>query len=93
MARLPIPNFISFTSLRTKPDVGPSLSAELDRYLLASKRNESIIYRIGNVFEEVRSKEFTRAGGTIAAGTLLGGVVWAQVVSTDIRIYDSGKTT
>jgi len=51
-----------------------------------------MIYRIGDIFEEVRTKEFTRAGATIAAGTLLGGVVWAQIVSTDVRIYDSGKT-
>lgn len=94
IARLPIPNFISFTSLRTKPYIGPELaplSADIDRYLLASKRNESIIYRIGDVFEEVRSPEFTTAGGTIAAGTLLGGAVWAQVVSSEVRVYDSGK--
>jgi len=95
IARLPTPNFVSFTTLRTKPDMGPKLapiSADVDRYLLASKKSESIIYKIGEVFEEVRRSEFNRKGGTIAAGCLLGGAVWAQIVSGEIRLYDHGTT-
>jgi hypothetical protein len=64
--------------------------ADVDRYLLASKRTESVIYRIKDVFEEVRGTEFNRKGGTIVAGCLLGGAVWAQIVSGEIRIYDHG---
>jgi len=93
IARLPTPNFVSFTTLRTKPDMGPELaplSADVDRYLLASKKSESIIYKIGEVFEEVKRSEFNRKGGTIAAGCLLGGAVWAQIVSGEIRLYDHG---
>lgn len=93
IARLPTPNFVSFTSLRTKLDIGPELApiaAEVDRYLLASKRSESIVYRIGEVFEEVRGSDFNPKGGTIAAGCLLGGAVWAQIVDREIRIYDNG---
>jgi hypothetical protein len=64
--------------------------ADVDRYLLASKKTESIIYRIKDVFEEVRGSEFNRKGGTIGAGCLLDGAVWAQIVSGEIRIYDHG---
>lgn len=67
-----------------------NISADIDRYLLASRRNESIIYRIGEVFEEIRRSEFNRKGGTIAAGRLLGGALWAQVVPGEIRVYDNG---
>lgn len=84
---------MSFTSLRTKPDIGPAMApmvADIDRYLLASKKSESVIYRIKDVFEEVRGSEFNRKGGTVAAGCLLGGTVWAQIVSGEIRIYDHG---
>lgn len=64
--------------------------ADVDRYLLASKKSESIIYRIGEVFEEVKRSEFNRKGGTIAAGCLLDGAIWAQIVSGEIRLYDHG---
>lgn len=95
IARLPTPNFVSFTTLRTKLDMGPELapiSADVDRYLLASKKSESIIYKIGEVFEEVRRSEFNRKGGTIAAGDLLDGAIWAQIVSGEIRLYDHSTT-
>lgn len=69
-----------------------SISADVDRYLLASRKSESIIYKIGEVFEEVRRSEFNRKGGTIAAGCLLGGAVWAQIVTGEIRLYDHGTT-
>lgn len=67
-----------------------SISADVDRYLLASRKSESIIYKIGEVFEEVRRSEFNRKGGTIAAGCLLGGTLWAQIVTGEIRLYDHG---
>jgi hypothetical protein len=94
IARLPTPSFISFTGLRTKPAKGPesAIPAEVDRYLLASRKNESIVYRVTNVFEEVRGSEFDRSGGTITAGTLLSGTLWAQVLSGEIRVYDHGTS-
>ena len=67
------------------------METEIDRYLLASRTKESIVYRIGEVFEEVRGTEFNPQGGTIAAGTLLRGAVWAQIVSGEVRIYDRGN--
>jgi len=93
IARLPTPTFISFTALRTKPATGPesAIPAEVDRYLLASRKSESIVYRITDVFEEVRRSEFDRSGGTIVAGTLAGGTLWVQVVSSEVRVYDHGK--
>jgi cleavage and polyadenylation specificity factor subunit 1 len=68
------------------------MSADIDRYLLASKKSESIIYRIGEVFEEVKRSEFNRLGGTIAAGCLLDGTIWAQIVAGEIRLYDHGRS-
>jgi hypothetical protein len=47
---------------------------------------------VTNIFEEVRRSEFDRSGGTIAAGTLLSGTLWAQVVSGEIRVYDHGTS-
>jgi hypothetical protein len=93
IARLPTPDFVSFTTLRTIADIGPELApitAEVDTYLLASKPKESIIYKIGEIFEEIRGSEFNRQGGSITTGTLLNGAVFAQIVNTEIRIYDNG---
>ena len=93
IARLSTPTFISFTALRTKPATGPesAIPAEVDRYLLASRKSESIVYRITDVFEEVKRSEFDRTGGTIAAGTLAAGTLWAQVVNCEVRVYDHRK--
>lgn len=71
------------------PEVS-SLTPQVDRYLLASKKNESIVYRIGEVFEEIKSPDFDRTCATIASGCLLNGTVWAQIVSREIRLYDGG---
>jgi len=68
-----------------------SMEAEVDSILLASKQHESIIYRIGDVFEELRGTEFNRSGPTLAAGVLLGGTLFAQVVPGEIRVYDKGS--
>jgi cleavage and polyadenylation specificity factor subunit 1 len=67
-----------------------SLDAEVDSLLLACKQRESIIYRIGDVFEELRGTEFNRKGSTLTAGVLLGGALFAQVVPGEIRVYDDG---
>jgi cleavage and polyadenylation specificity factor subunit 1 len=69
-----------------------SLEAQFDSLLLASKLRESIIYRIGDVFEELRGTEFNRSGPTLAAGVLLGGALFAQVVPGEIRVYDNGNS-
>jgi len=99
VARLPAPNFISFATLRTKPvvqgmDLAP-LTADFDQYLLASRGRETVLYKVvlykvAEVFEEVRGSEFNTSGATIASGTLLDGALWAQVVSGVIRIYNNG---
>lgn len=70
-----------------------SIEAEVDSFLLASKHSESIIYKIGDVFEELRGSEFNRSGPTLAAGVLLSGELFAQVVPGEIRVYDNGTTT
>jgi hypothetical protein len=93
IARLPTPNFLSFLTVRTKPDSGLEsipIGADIDRYLLGSKKAETIVYRIGTTFEEVKRSEFNRKGATIAAGSLLDGIIWAQIVSSEIRLYDHG---
>jgi hypothetical protein len=92
ITRLRSPDFVSFNTLRTQPDVGITPTpAQIDRYLLASKETSTCIYRIGDVFEELKPADFNLSGGTIASGTLLGGAVWAQILAKEIRVYDAGR--
>jgi cleavage and polyadenylation specificity factor subunit 1 len=68
-----------------------SLAPDTDQLLLACTANETLLYRIGDVFEELRSREFNRSGQTFATGVFCSGSLWVQIVSDEIRVYDNGS--
>lgn len=67
-----------------------ALADEFDRYLITSKAEDSLIFRVGGVFQEVTGTEFINQGATIEAGVLREGRRIVQCCETVVRVYDRG---
>ncbi|OLL22967.1 Protein cft1 [Neolecta irregularis DAH-3] len=61
---------------------------EFDSYLIISTRENSLVFTIGQTFEEVTASEFDSAGSTLAVSSILNDTRIVQVCQNDIRLYD-----
>lgn len=67
-----------------------AMADEFDRYLITSKAEDSLIFKVGGVFQEVTGTEFDTAGATVDAGVLREGRRIIQCCESVVRCYDSG---
>lgn len=74
-----------------------AIDAQYDRLMIVSKSlddgEESSVYILTNTgFEELTTPEYEKEGATIEVGTLGNGMRLIQVVKTQVRAYDGGKS-
>ncbi|KAK9323224.1 CPSF A subunit region-domain-containing protein [Lipomyces orientalis] len=62
---------------------------QLDKYLIISKADESLLFDISEQFDQVKNSEFDPKAPTVAVGSLLDGTRIVQICRTEIRVYDS----
>lgn len=74
-------------SRNTKTSVDQSID-QFDNYLIVSKDEESLAFKVGEDFEEVKGTEFDLKARTVS-GSVLDGTRIVQICTTDIRVYDS----
>ena len=86
-------------SVRATKTDAPQSSSSLDRYLIVSKykapdKEESVVYSAANSrLEEIKAPEFNPNDDcTIDVGTLADGSRMVQVLKSEVRSYESGKS-
>ncbi|KAK9246829.1 CPSF A subunit region-domain-containing protein [Lipomyces tetrasporus] len=62
---------------------------QLDKYLIISKADESLLFDISEQFDQVKNSEFDPKASTVAVGSILDGTRIVQICRTEIRVYDS----
>ncbi|KAK9432247.1 CPSF A subunit region-domain-containing protein [Lipomyces doorenjongii] len=62
---------------------------QVDKYLIISKTDESLLFDISEQFDEVKNSEFDPKAPTVAVGSILDGTRVVQICQTEIRVYDS----
>ncbi|KAK9450054.1 CPSF A subunit region-domain-containing protein [Limtongia smithiae] len=76
-------------SRNTKTSADSELSDLVDKYLIISKNEESLIFDISEQFDQVRNSEFDSKSTTLAAGVIFDGTRIVQICPTEIHVYDS----
>lgn len=72
----------------------PSSQEEYDKYIIVSNKETSTVYTVNpDGPEELKDTEFeSDAGATIDVGTIGGGIKTVQVLQSELRVYDGGKS-
>lgn len=99
IGRFDFPECQAMWTIRTRPAPkegsieadADTLTDEFDRFLIASKGEESLVFRVGDFFQEVTGTEFDPSAPTVEAGVLRDGRRIIQCCETDIRCYDCGE--
>ncbi|KAK9240452.1 CPSF A subunit region-domain-containing protein [Lipomyces kononenkoae] len=85
-----IPDCRALWTVKAKSRNTKSIDTEqVDKYLIISKTDESLLFDISEQFEEVKGSEFDTKVPTIAVGSILDGTRVVQICQTEIRVYDS----
>ncbi|KAK9454631.1 CPSF A subunit region-domain-containing protein [Dipodascopsis uninucleata] len=88
-----IPQCLALWTVKTKSrntkTSSESALDQIDKYLIVSMEDESLIFEIGKQFEEVRNSEFDTKSPTVSVGSIFDGTRIVQICPTDIRVYDS----
>ncbi|RPA88221.1 hypothetical protein BJ508DRAFT_410087 [Ascobolus immersus RN42] len=96
IGRFDFPECQAMWTIRTRPAPkegsieadADTLTDEYDRFLIASKGEESLVFRVGDFFQEVTGTEFDPSALTVEASVLREGRRIIQCCETDIRCYD-----
>ncbi|KAK7207324.1 CPSF A subunit region-domain-containing protein [Myxozyma melibiosi] len=94
-ARFAFPDCKALFTVKTKSrdtltsGVDSAIGDQVDKYMIISRADESVVYDISERFEEVRGTEFDPRGATLGVGSILDGTRIVQLCATEIRVYDS----
>jgi cleavage and polyadenylation specificity factor subunit 1 len=98
-AKKPIAKLLHPDQSKMHPDGDHGLDVQFDRLMIVSKAaanlsEESAFYALTSAgFEALSGTEFDpSAGGTVEAGTLGNGMRIIQVLKSEVRCYDGGKS-
>ncbi|KAK9462798.1 CPSF A subunit region-domain-containing protein [Lipomyces oligophaga] len=94
VSQFPFPNCKALFTVKTKSrdtltGNSDSMTEQVDKYMIISNNDESLIYDISDQFEEVKDTEFESRGASLAVGSILDGTRIVQLCSSEIRVYDS----
>ncbi|KAK9366062.1 CPSF A subunit region-domain-containing protein [Lipomyces kononenkoae] len=85
-----IPDCRALWTVKAKNRNTKSIDTEqVDKYLIISKADESLLFDISEQLYEVKGSEFDTKAPTIAVGNILDGTRVVQICQTEIRVYDS----